>query len=63
MSIHDPVAKAIFSLPLAFSGLMGPESPECSKSAMFISTIVLGMAYGLLVEIVTCVISKARMQN
>jgi len=62
-SIHGLVMGAIFSLPLAFSGLMAPESPEYSKSSMFIGTIVLGMAYGLVVEIITSLLFKARMQS
>jgi len=62
-AIHGLVMGAIFSLPLAFSGLMAPESPEYSTSAMFIGTIVLGMAYGLIVEIITSLIFKARIQS
>lgn len=62
-SLHGLVMGAIFSLPLAFSGLMAPESPEYSKSAMFISTILLGMGYGLLVEIITSILFKARMRS
>lgn len=62
-AIHGLAMGAIFSLPLAFSGLMAPESPEYSTSVMFISTIILGMAYGLLVEIITSLIFKARMQS
>jgi hypothetical protein len=53
----------IFSLPLAFSGLMAPASPHYSKVAMFISTIVLGMIYGLLIELITSVVFKAKMQR
>jgi len=59
-SVHGLVMGAIFSLPLAFSGLMAPESPEYSKPAMFVSTILLGMIYGLLVEVITSLIFKAR---
>ncbi|UCD72295.1 MAG: hypothetical protein JSW70_04685 [Syntrophobacterales bacterium] len=60
-SIHGLIMGAIFSLPLAFSGLMAPESPEYSKSFMFISTIILGMVYGLLIEVITSILFKARM--
>ena len=62
-AIQGLVMGAIFSLPLAFSGLMAPESPEYSTSAMFIGTIVLGMSYGLIVEIITSLIFKARIQS
>ena len=48
----------LFSLPLAFSGLMAPENPEFSASAMFFWTVVLGMIYGFLIELVASVIFK-----
>lgn len=53
----------IFSLPLAFSGLMAPENPEYSKTSIFISTIVLGMVYGLLIELITSVLFKAKVKG
>ena len=59
-SIHGLVMGLIFSLPLSFSGLMAPESPEFSTAAMFISTVVLGMVYGLLIEVITSLVFKAR---
>ena len=53
----------IFSIPLAFSGLMAPESPEFSKTGVFVLTIILGMIYGLLIEVITSLIFKARQQT
>jgi hypothetical protein len=50
----------IFSFPLAFSGLMAPDNPQYSKAGMFAMTVVLGMIYGFLIELVTSVIFKAR---
>jgi uncharacterized membrane protein len=61
-AIHGPVMGAVFSLPLAFSGLMAPESPEYDASYMFIGTVGLGMVYGLLVEVLASVIFKAKMR-
>ena len=61
-SVHGLAMGAIFSVPLAFSGLMAPESPDYSKAGMFIGTIVLGMVYGLLIEVIASAIFKARMQ-
>ncbi len=58
--LHGIVMGVIFSLPLAFSGLMAPENPEFSKTAMFIWTIVLGLIYGFLIELITSVIFKAK---
>ena len=59
-SIHGLVMGIIFSLPIAFSGLMAPENPEFSKTAMFISTIVMGMIYGFLIEVITSLLFKAK---
>jgi hypothetical protein len=60
-SIHGLAVGLLFSLPLAFSGLMAPENPEFSKAGMLVWTIVLGMVYGLLIEVITSVLFKARM--
>lgn len=59
--IHGAVIGIIFSVPLAFSGLMAPDNPEYSKSMIFIMTIVLGLIYGVLIEFVTTVLFKAKM--
>jgi hypothetical protein len=59
-SLHGLVMGMLFSLPLAFSGLMAPDSPEFSKTGMFIWTIILGMVYGLLIELITSGVFKAR---
>jgi hypothetical protein len=53
----------IFSLPLAFSGMMAPVSPDFSKAGMFIATLGLGAFYGLLIEIFTMVIFKAKQKK
>ncbi|HUT64252.1 MAG TPA: hypothetical protein VMZ04_09885 [Anaerolineae bacterium] len=62
-SLHGSIMGMIFSIPLAFSGLMAPDNPEFSKVSMFIWTIVLGMIYGLLIEVITSLLFKARMQR
>lgn len=59
-SRHGLIMGLIFSLPLAFSGLMAPDSPEYSKTSVFAWTIILGMIYGLLIELITSVFFKAR---
>ena len=53
----------IFSLLLAFSGLMTPESPEYGKATMFISTVVLGMIYGPLIQLITSLPFNAKMER
>jgi hypothetical protein len=59
-SIHGLVMGLLFSLPLAFSGLMAPDSPEYSKAGMWVLTVIIGMIYGLLIEVVTSVVFKAK---
>ena len=62
-SLHGLIMGLIFSIPLAISGFMAPDNPEFSKAAMFVWTIVLGMVYGLLIEVITSLIFKARAQD
>ena len=62
-AIHGLVMGLIFSLPLAFSGLMASESEQYTKTCMFTWTIILGMIYGLLIEVITSLLFKARMRR
>lgn len=62
-AFHGLLMGLIFSLPLAFSGLMAPDNPEFSKTAMWAWTVVLGMIYGLLIEVITSVFFKARQKK
>jgi hypothetical protein len=62
-AIHGLVMGLLFSLPLAFSGLMAPDSPEFSKTAMWVWTVGLGMLYGLLIEVITSGLFKARQKS
>ncbi len=59
-SIHGLVLGILFSLPLAYSGLMAPENPEFTPMMMFVSTIVMGAIYGLLIEVITSALFKAK---
>jgi uncharacterized membrane protein len=59
-AIHGAVLGALFSLPLAFSGLMAPENPQFSASAMFFSTVVMGVIYGFLIELVVFALDRMR---
>ena len=62
-SIHGIVMGLFFSVPLAFSGLMAPDNPDFSKVSMFAWTVVLGMVYGFLIELITSVFFKARQHS
>lgn len=59
-SIHGLIMGMIFSFPLAFSGLMAPDNPEFTKVSMFVWAIILGMIYGLLIEVITSLLFKAK---
>lgn len=59
-SIHGIVMGLVFSLPAGFGAMLGPEDPEFSHTMMLVSTIVLGMIYGFLIELITTVIFKAK---
>lgn len=58
-SIHGLVLGFLISIPLALSGLMAPDNPEFSKTGMFVSTIIMGMIYGVLIEVITTKVFKA----
>ncbi len=60
---HGVTMGLIFSLPLAFSGLIAPATEHQHPMAtvnMFAVTILLGMAYGLFIELITSLLFKAR---
>ncbi len=59
-TLHGLLMGLLFSLPLGFSTLMAPESGEMTKSVLFISTIVMGIIYGFLIELFTTVLFKAK---
>jgi len=59
-AIHGIIMGILFSLPLAYSGLMAPENPEFTPIMMFVSTIVMGAIYGLLIELITSILFKAK---
>lgn len=60
-TIHGLVLGLLFSLPLAFGGYMAPDNPQINKDVMFIWTVALGMIYGLLIELITSVLFKAKL--
>lgn len=59
-SLHGIVMGLVFSLPTAFGAMLGPEDPEFNHTMIFISTIVMGIIYGFLIELFTSVVFKAR---
>lgn len=59
-SLHGIIMGLIFSLPTGFGAMLGPENPNFTHTTLMISTIVMGMIYGFLIELITSVIFKAR---
>ena len=59
-SLHGMLIGLVFSIPLAISGLMAPENPNLTRTMLFVSTIVMGMIYGLLIEVVTSLLFKEK---
>ncbi len=59
-SLHGIVMGLLFSLPLAFSGLMAPESPEFTGEMVLASTLIMGVIYGFLIELITTLAFKAK---
>lgn len=59
-SLHGLLMGLIFSLPSGFGAMLGPENPEFTHTMMFIATVVMGMIYGLLIELITTLVFKAK---
>jgi len=57
-AFHGIFMGLIFSLPFAFSGLVVPDDLDYNKTMIFLATLVLGMIYGLLIEVITSVVFK-----
>ncbi len=59
-SLHGIIMGLIFSLPAGFGAMLGPENPEFNHTTMFIATVVMGVIYGFLIELITTVLFKAK---
>ena len=59
-SLHGIIMGLIFSLPAAFGAMLGPENPEFSHTMLFVSTVVMGIIYGFLIELITSILFKAK---
>ncbi len=61
-ALHGLILGLIFSIPLSFSGMMA-DNPDYSAGMMFLSTMVLGAIYGILIELVTSLVFKAKQKR
>jgi len=60
-SLHGILMGLIFSLPAGFGAMLAPETPEFTHSMLFISTVIMGIIYGFLIELITSVVFKAKL--
>ena len=61
-AIHGIVMGFIFSIPAALGTMMGPETPGFDPPMIAISTVVMGMIYGFLIELITTVFFKEKIK-
>ncbi|MBN1398721.1 MAG: hypothetical protein JXA06_11885 [Bacteroidetes bacterium] len=59
-SLHGIIMGFVFSLPTGLGAMLGPEDPAFSHTAMLTSTIIMGIIYGFLIELITSVVFKAK---
>jgi len=59
-AVNGLVMGFVFSLPAAFGTMMGSSSPEFDPQMIAISTVIMGMIYGFLIELITSVFFKAK---
>lgn len=59
-AIHGIIMGLVFSLPAGFGAMLGPDDPTFPKTMMFTLTVVMGMIYGFLIELITSGLLKAR---
>ena len=60
-AINGIVMGLIFSIPAAFGSMMGPENAEMSAQMIAISTLVMGIIYVFLIELITSILFKAKL--
>ena len=59
-SLHGIIMGLIFSIPAGLGAMLGPVNPGVSHTMLMTSTIVMGMIYGFLIELITSVVFKAK---
>ncbi len=59
-SIHGVVMGLLLSLPGGFGAMSNVEGTGFTPSMMFFSTVIMGIVYGFLIELITTVLFKAK---
>ena len=57
-ALHGIILGAVFSLPMAFYGFYVPDK----ELFIFLGSIVMGIIYGICIELITTVIFKAKIR-
>jgi len=60
-ALHGIVLGFIVSLPAAFGAGISPEESGMSGEMLFTATLVMGVIYGFLIELITTVVFNAKM--
>jgi hypothetical protein len=58
-ALHGLVMGLIFSIPSGLGAMMGSQNTDFSQGGIFMATVVMGMIYGFLIELITTVFFKA----
>jgi hypothetical protein len=61
-ALHGMIMGFVFSLPMAFGAMLAPENPDYNHEMIFISSLVMGVIYGFLIELITTVVFKAKQE-
>ncbi|MDA3867637.1 MAG: hypothetical protein PF489_12940 [Salinivirgaceae bacterium] len=59
-ALHGTIMGLIFSLPGSFAVMAGPANPDFCPATMFFMTLIMGMLYGLIIELITSIVFKAK---
>jgi len=62
-ALRGTILGAMFSLPLAFSSMMGAGMNDMSSAQLFFGSIIMGIIYGFLIELIASVILKLKPEN
>jgi hypothetical protein len=59
-ALHGAIMGFVFSLPGSFAVMAGPANPDFAPSTMFFMTLFMGVFYGVIIELFTSVVFKAK---
>ena len=59
-TLHGLVMGLILSIPPGLGAMMGAQNADFTPAGIFTATIVMGMIYGFLIELITSVFFNAR---